>query len=882
MPFTVDPSIRSPMPQINTALPFRTPWKEEDDLVGTVPTREQQVDKVPPVFGKDASGQWGMQPGYTQERLIKEMNVPEMRKIPPWLEAITPAKPDWEYWQIKYLPPEDRGKAILQHLRFGAEVMGEGLSLLLPPARLMRLAMLGKAGIAGKAARTALLPVQALEEVIPQTVKAFGKVGGDVVEKMGRVFPEGFNDIDKIVIKSIPSFENVQPATQRQINRLWTIANKKKMVTLNKKGEQVFKRQLRVLAQRMTGKSNIGDMTVDEADYFIQAVHSLSARYGKPPRIPRKMAVIPLELADKLPYMKDIGFFKNLRQVPQVLRKIGLYEELWEPLQRAEVGAIKEMDDFVTKLKSLKSAIGDNPESKLRIFRALDGAIKIGDLTPSEKPVYDWFKTYFDQWANRVGLRASKRIKDYITHIFEKEVQDLIQSRHTLDPELLKALDYTAPKKMFNRFLQERLGAKSGLVEDPFRAAEVYQQVMTRYYYYQPLVKKLAAYEPLVREYAPISADYLQKLASRLTGRPTIEDKAMNNTLKELGEYLGKLPGGERLATILGKDTANPSALIAHNYSGILFTAWLGFRPTSAIRNLSQQLLAVIEAGPKSFGTALGNRGTVEAKSVLKESLVLASRKQAFVPGFEIAELSSYTRVAQKYGLAMFKFADRINVENAFLSGYYKGKSLGLDRTWAVKMGDEVALNTQYLYTRMARSLFEETSVGRFLTPFTSWPRNWMELMAKWTTGRQSEVLLQYSKATGKSVGLSENWAWRHKEFMAYLALVTAAFGVERGTNFKAQNYVGVTSWKSLADFASGDIPSLEIIGSLASLVGSMPDAASGDMKSMKAAWTRLRPDKQILIINQLTNIIQGKQDWLTLFLYMKQDKQKKRVPWMR
>ena len=114
------------------------------------------------------------------------------------------------------------------------------------------------------------------------------------------------------------------------------------------------------------------------------------------------------------------------------------------------------------------------------------------------------------------------------------------------------------------------------------------------------------------------------------------------------------------------------------------------------------------------------------------------------------------------------------------------------------------------------------------------------------------------------------------------MALVTAAFGVERGTNFKAQNYVGVTSWKSLADFASGDIPSLEIIGSLASLVGSMPDAASGDMKSMKAVWTRLRPDKQILIINQLSNIIQGKQDWLTLFLYMKQDKKKKRVPWMR
>jgi len=218
----------------------------------------------------------------------------------------------------------------------------------------------------------------------------------------------------------------------------------------------------------------------------------------------------------------------------------------------------------------------------------------------------------------------------------------------------------------------------------------------------------------------------------------------------------------------------------------------------------------------------------------------------------------------------MFKRADYNNVANSFLPGYVKAKKMGMDEKWAVKYGDEVAMYTQFLYTKLARSMFEETAAGRFLTPFTSWPRNFFELMAKWGTGRQSEVVKQWAKATGNAIPKVE--ATNREALLRYMALLAAAYGVERSTNLKATEYTGWTSVRSLGQFVGGELPSLQIIGGLAKIAVGAASAPAGDTQMLKEGWNEVRPDRMIGIVRQLSNIAEGKQDWLTLFLYLKKE----------
>ena len=277
-----------------------------------------------------------------------------------------------------------------------------------------------------------------------------------------------------------------------------------------------------------------------------------------------------------------------------------------------------------------------------------------------------------------------------------------------------------------------------------------------------------------------------------------------------------------------------------------------------------------------NFSKGIKVRFTAEGKDVLSQSLVLKGRKIAFLPGVEESEIRKWPRRLQQAGLFFFKTADKENVTNAFMSGYMKGKSLNLPKDWAIRMGDEVAANTQFLYTKMARSLFEGSALGRFLTPFTSWPRNWMELMAKWFTGRRSQVLADYFTETGIRVVDPGSKA---KEAISYLALVTLAQAAERTTPLRVTEYTGVTSIRSLAQFAGGELPSLGIVQGLAEIVAG---TAILDEKMVRSGWNIVKPGRMIGIARQLEQITTGKQDWLSLFLFLNRQKESKGRPKFR
>jgi hypothetical protein len=224
----------------------------------------------------------------------------------------------------------------------------------------------------------------------------------------------------------------------------------------------------------------------------------------------------------------------------------------------------------------------------------------------------------------------------------------------------------------------------------------------------------------------------------------------------------------------------------------------------------------------------------------------------------------------QNTALAMFKWADKQNVTDSFLAGFMQGKSLKLPREWCIKLGDETAANTQYLYTKMARSLFEDTTTGRFLTPFTSWPRNFMELFASWAQGRPSLVLQDYIKQTGKVLPQVKK---SHASMYAYLAMLTGAYITEGLTPLKALQYTGWTSIGQIAHILSGDIPAVSIPKGLAFMVAG---AITGDDRMFQEGWREIRPDRFIQIVKQLEDIAEGKSDILSLFLYLDREEMEK------
>lgn len=631
----------------------------------------------------------------------------------------------------------------------------------------------------------------------------------------------------------------------------------------------------RLIAFNVTGKKSMAQMDRYEAEAFIEALESAVVRGGKV-KIPKNLALIPKELMDKLPYLHEVGAKERVRQMPYVLKKIGLYDEFWPDIMAAEVASNTERKLFRQELNMLYKQMGRDPQSKARIFRARENPIEGHVLNPDEQIVLQWFSKFFDDWANRLGIPIDKRRVHYITHTFEKAIEQDIKNKHPLDPELIRALDFNFAKRTFNPYLKQRLGRDVGLKEDPFAAAEAYEQYALRQVYYNPLVKKMGAYEKLVTQQAgPNAGRHWRAMINRLSGRPDAFDGEVNFTLKEFGGAMEKVPFvGKQLSELFTR--GNPAAMWAHQYASLLYQCFLGLRPISAIRNLSQQTLAVSEVGPTAFAEGLALRMNRRvATPLLAKSEVLNSRIISFLPGVEDAKLNVALGRSQQIFLWMFKWADRQNVKNSFLAGYAEAKRMipEAGEKWWIQRADEVAMKTQYLYTRMAQSMFENTAFGRFLTPFTSWPRNFLELQAQWFKGDISMVYKQYAREAGKALPKQIlSASKKRKQALIYAMLLGGAYVAQKTTDIQTLQYVGWTSYSNMARFIGGELPSLEMIGGLADVIGG---AMGDDPRQLGEGLRKISPDKFIGIIRQLEAIAEGKRDWIDLFIYREYQKAK-------
>ena len=589
--------------------------------------------------------------------------------------------------------------------------------------------------------------------------------------------------------------------------------------------------------------------------------------------IPPEQSIVK-GVSDNTLIVKDIGARERVRPSRHVFEKMGLHET-YKGIQRAEVEIGEARVAFDKKLKEVNKWV--KKDRRHLVFRELENPGTMVGLTFDEKRAVAWFKQFFDEWADTLNLPAEKRIENYVTHIFEAELAQQLQETGAIDPTMSRAMEYKTPKTIFNPFLQERLG-KTGVLEDPFAAASAYEARELKVLYYEPHLQKIAAIANDLN--TPETARrYLLDYSRRMTNKPANIDTEINTTLRELGEKLDKLPGGNILANYLNR--GNPVGMASYNFTSALYALWLGFKPTSAIRNLSQHTLIIGEVGPVHFANGIRLRFTEEGKQVLREGLAKRGRKAAFMPGIDDSFASQWVDKFRETALFMFRGADAQNVSDASLAGYSEARAIltsandslptdkklsqGELRRYFIDRADEVAADTQYLYTKMNSMAISQSAPGRVFSVLTTWTVNWMELMTKWVSRRPSQVYLEFERATGQKVS-GANWSTSYKAILMYMVIVGLGYAIKEQTRLRAWEYTGITSVRYLADIVGGDFPGLEAPGAVADIIVGF---LTNDDQRLSTGWNQLKRTLTPGIMRQIQNVAEGERDWLTLFFYL-------------
>lgn len=436
------------------------------------------------------------------------------------------------------------------------------------------------------------------------------------------------------------------------------------------------------------------------------------------PEVHQSVRDFEFEMEQNKDVKKQVNLLDYLRTPERVLSKIGLGREAgairfgWENYKKELPVELGKINDWSKRAPGL--------EANERIFRWLDGE-KI-ELEGEELTVAQEVKTYLKQWADRLGLPADKRVREYITHLFERGMV-----KQEFDPELAKLITDQVPGGVYDPFLTKRLGTRADYKKDVWGALEAYVKRGSRKVNMDPALKALKeASEKLDVE----SLKYVQRLGARINMRPTEADSLVDNLIKSspLGYKYGQ----------------RPTAYLTQKYRQVVYRGALGLNVKSALRNLTQASNTYSKLGEKY--TVLGyldllRKGAAGQLDELYEKQVL---EDSFIRDRDLHFSKRLMDKVDKALFAMFDAAEKINRGSAYFGAKRKAMAGGMNEFDAADYAKKMVRDTQFTFGAIDTPVALSSDISKLLTQFGTYSIKQFEFLGEMAKNQEWGGLARY------------------------------------------------------------------------------------------------------------------------------------------
>lgn len=422
------------------------------------------------------------------------------------------------------------------------------------------------------------------------------------------------------------------------------------------------------------------------------------------------------EMVAQTPVKNKVNLLDYLRTPDRVLKKIGLGKE--SDLVRKQYDSyLKELPKNIAQITEWSKQVPKDASG--RIFRYLDG--QAVDLAPKEKRVALEIKSSLEGWADRLGLPKEKRVSNYITHLFDDQL-----IKKEFDEDLAKIIGDKIPGQVYDPFLESRLGAK-GYKEDVWGALDAYVKRATRKVHMDRALERL---EVASRSLEDSQWKYVKQFADRVNMRPTDIDNLVDNFIKST-------PVGYRLGQ-------RPTANITRTARRMVYRAFLGLNPGSAIRNLSQLSNTYAKLGEKHTIAGYMKLFSPQARKELVDEAVLSNN---FI---QDRNLSSTKKAMEKVDKGLFVFfdtAEKINRGAAYLGAKSKGLAMGKTPEEAVEYAKEIVRKTQFNYDVVDTAAAMQSDLMKTAFQLGTFPMKQSEFLIEMAKNKEVAGLLRYAAA---------------------------------------------------------------------------------------------------------------------------------------
>lgn len=439
------------------------------------------------------------------------------------------------------------------------------------------------------------------------------------------------------------------------------------------------------------------------------------------------------KVLDATPVKNKTGLLDYLRTPDRVLKKFGLGNEA-ENLVKAQRSYQVELPKEINRITEWAGRV-PGAQSSQAIFKHLDGE-KV-TLTPQEMQVANEIKQYLSGWADKLDLPQDKRVSNYITHIFEK---DMIEKE--FPEELAKIIADKVPGSVYDPFTEQRLG-KQGYIEDVWRALDAYVKRGTRKVHMDPVLETVSKKANSLEE---SQLKYLKAYIDRVNMRPTELDNLLDNSIKQVVGY---------------KFGQRPTASLSRTGRRMIYRGTLGLNAGSALRNLSQAANTYSELGEKY--TAIGYTNIIKNwnSDELKRVGVLADD---FI---QDRVLTSTKQAAEKMDnvlFSMFNFAEKVNRGAAYYGAKAKFLKQGMTEGQAVEGALNLVRKTQFTFGAVDTPAVLQSDITKTLLQFSSYPIKQSEFLLEKIGAKDWAGVARYTGATlvfAYTVGQALGMDWK-------------------------------------------------------------------------------------------------------------------------